>query len=142
MRSVLSVFLLYDCAIPLGSLGRGFAADAVVGRESLSALPAARSALFRDGFCRCAVRGVCAGRHRPQRDDGSVGSKGEKVKKTSMAPRHGWRRVATLSATVLAVFGGVLVVFGSVQAVTNVASADPTSLGTHACFIRVQRIQQ
>ena len=47
-----------------------------------------------------------------------------------MAPRHGWRRVATLSATVLAVFGGVLVVFGSVQAVTNVASADPTSLGT------------
>ena len=46
------------------------------------------------------------------------------------ARRQGWRRLASLGAAVLGVLGGALITIASVQAVTDAASADPTSLGT------------
>ena len=52
------------------------------------------------------------------------------VRKAFGARRHGWRRFASSGAAVLGVLGGILVTIASVQAVTNAASADPTSLGT------------
>ena len=52
------------------------------------------------------------------------------MRKAFKTRRHGWRRFASSSAAVLGVLGGALVATASVQAVTDAAAADPTSLGT------------
>ena len=52
------------------------------------------------------------------------------MKKAFKTGQHGWRRFASSSAAVLGVLGGALVTTASVQAVTDAAAADPTSLGT------------
>ena len=52
------------------------------------------------------------------------------MRKAFSARRHGWRRLVSSGAAVLGVLGGALVTTASVEAVTDGASAAPTSLGT------------